>query len=482
MGKLNLYSVNWQDGMLITQRHLKDQENYFESLTRWYALHSGDNYGLVKKTPSGEAALSMASSVSGNRLRVEISRCQALTPGGHFIEISENLSDVIAGEIEITETQVPVFVAIDVAAKKLTGDPDPSEDVPRIPYQSQNYSVHLGAAPGFPEEQYVQVAELSISGSEVVPSADYYPPCMMINADARLAQKAVDFRNRLENLLKLSSRAYMAVAASGALEGASTNLQNAFKETVYHMVGYLASNLDGFVVGRNAMHPLMMIVYFKRLFRVVTSLLNLRPGLKDYLNERFFAKELNSEVGRFMSSVDAFLLMEYNHRDIGSQVRMIEETLNILRGMMGFLAQTKPEQLGEQAVATETLTYAGKTYRNLEYSSSRLEQVGELSYLQFQIAEPCAVTDAVVLINKDLYSDAEWRSMQVRLGMNEARGLGETDPVDIDTVTFGNKVALHPRDMLKSSSVKQCTLIFRGTGDPKKLGRLGKMDLIVYRA
>jgi len=331
-----------------------------------------------------------------------------------------------------------------VAAKKLTGDPDPSEDVPRIPYQSQNYSVHLGAAPGFPEEQYVQVAELSISGSEVVPSADYYPPCMMINADARLAQKAVDFRNRLENLLKLSSRAYMAVAASGALEGASTNLQNAFKETVYHMVGYLASNLDGFVVGRNAMHPLMMIVYFKRLFRVVTSLLNLRPGLKDYLNERFFAKELNSEVGRFMSSVDAFLLMEYNHRDIG--------------------------------------TYAGKTYRNLEYSSSRLEQVGELSYLQFQIAEPCAVTDAVVLINKDLYSDAEWRSMQVRLGMNEARGLGETDPVDIDTVTFGNKVALHPRDMLKSSSVKQCTLIFRGTGDPKKLGRLGKMDLIVYRA
>jgi hypothetical protein len=70
--------------------------------------------------------------------------------------------------------------------------------------------------------------------------------------------------------------------------------------------------------------------------------------------------------------------------------------------------------------------------------------------------------------------------MQVRLGVNEARGLGETDPIDVDAFTFGNKVALHPRDMLKSSSVRKFTLIFRGAGDPKKFEGLGKMDLIVY--
>lgn len=481
MGKLNLYSVNWQDGMLITQQHLKDQENYFESLARWHALHAGDNYGLVRKSPSGEAALSLIATVSGSRLRVEIKRCQALTPGGYFIEINDTLAEIITGETDITETQVPVFVAVDADSRKLTGDPDSSEDIPRVPFQMQNYSVHLGKNPPFPEIQYIQVAELTINGSEVMPSPDYFPPCITINADDRLAQKTVDFRNRLENLLKLSTRAYMAVAAAGALEGASTTLQQAFKETVYHMVSYLASNLDNFMVGRNAMHPIMMVIYFKRLFRVVSSLLNLRPGLKDYLNERFFTRELNSEVGRFMSSVDAFLLMEYNHRDLGSQISMIENILNVLRGMMAFLAQTKPEQLGEQAVATETLTYAGKTYRNLAYTACRMEQVGELSYLQIQIAEPCPVNDSVILINKDLYSDAEWRSMQVRLGMNEARGLGETDPIDIDIVTFGNKVALHPRDMLKSSSVRKCTLIFRGTGDPKKLAGLGKMDLIVYK-
>jgi len=79
-----------------------------------------------------------------------------------------------------------------------------------------------------------------------------------------------------------------------------------------------------------------------------------------------------------------------------------------------------------------------------------------------------------------MFTDAEWRSMQVRLGINEARGLGETDPIDVDINTFNNKVALHPRDMLKSSSVKQVTLIFRGTGDPQKLSGMGKTDLIIY--
>ena len=55
MSDLNLYSVNWQDGMLITQQHLKDQEKYCEEMVRWYALGAGDRYGLIKKIVLGRA-------------------------------------------------------------------------------------------------------------------------------------------------------------------------------------------------------------------------------------------------------------------------------------------------------------------------------------------------------------------------------------------------------------------------------------------
>jgi hypothetical protein len=480
MSDLNLYSVNWQDGMLITRQHLKDQEKYFEDLIRWHNLDIGDRYGLVKKSFDGKAALALNCLVSGNRLRVEVTHCQAISPDGTYINIEDAGRNPIRAEGAIGEATVPVFVSVDAAAKQTVGEPDPGEDLPRVPYMVNNYAVHLGAAPNLPEGTFLQVAELVINGSEVRYSPNYFPPCVNIAADEQLAVKVSDFRNRLENLLSLSSRAHMAVSTSGALAGESTHLQVAFKETTYLLVYHLAATLDDFVVGRNALHPMHMVIQFKRLFRVFSTLMNLQPGLKDYLNEKFFSKELNSEVGRFMAAVDNFILADYNHRQLGGHIQAIDDLLNTLRGAIGFLAQTKREQLGEQAVATDSLTYQGRTYRVAGFSSTRLEQIGELSYLMVDIAAPRAVADSVVLMSKDLFSVAEWNNMQVRLGLNDARGLGETDPIDVDVTTFGNKVALHPRDMMRSSGVRQITLIFRGARDNTKFKNLGKMDLIIY--
>ncbi len=479
MSDLSLYSVNWQDGMLITQRHLKDQEKYFEELIRWHFFDIGDKYGLVKKSYTGKTALSLNSTISGNKLRVEVVRCQALTPDGTYVDINESARNVVRAEVIISETLIPVYVSVDPIAKSQVGNPDPSEDLPRVPYLINNYAVHLGARPNLSEGQYIQVAELSVNGSEISYSQSYYPPCLSVNADERLAQKVADYKNRLENLLSLSTQAFKGITA-GALSGESTSLQTAFKETVYLLVLHLSSTVDEFISGRNGLHPINLIIHFKRLFRVFTTLFNLQPGLKDYLNERYFSKELNSDIGRFVSSIESFILADYNHEALGEQLHIIDDVLGNLRGILGFLAQTKREQLGEQAVATDTLTYSGRTYRLAAYNSSRLEQAGGLSYLLMDITQPRPLADTVILMNKDLFDVSGWTNMQVRLGLNDARGLGETDPIDVDVTTFGNKIALHPRDMLRSPSVRQVTLIFRGAPDPSKFGRLGKMDLIVY--
>ncbi len=98
MSDLNLYSVNWQDGMLLNQSHLKDQEKYFEEAARWYFSGASDNYGLIKRSPSGQPALNLIASVNGNRLSVEIRRCQAITPNGSYIEINESLGELTPRE------------------------------------------------------------------------------------------------------------------------------------------------------------------------------------------------------------------------------------------------------------------------------------------------------------------------------------------------------------------------------------------------
>ncbi len=480
MSDMKLHSVNWQDGMLISRKHLVDQERYFEELVRWYAQAPGDNFGLLNKPDRPDDGVSMNLSVAGNRLRVELVRCQALTPGGHLIQISEADGNVVLAEAAVTEGRLPVFLCVNPAAKMEVGDPDPAEAVPRMPYLAGNYQLFLGAAPSVATTDFLQIEELEITGSEVHRVDDYYPPSLTTTADSRLQQRTTDFRNRLENLLALSSRAYSAITQAGALSDESSSVQIAFKETMYQMTFAISSLLDDLIVGHNSRHPLNLVILFKRLFRVFVNVLNLHPGMKDYLNARFFTKEMNSEIGHFMASVDAFLLADYDHRDLRGQIGMIGETMTTLRAMFGFLAQLKKEQLGPQAIATDSLTYRGKTYKVAAVDTHRVEQVGELSYLVLDFAAPIAVADAITLMSKDLFSIPEWNNMQVRLGLNEARGLGETDPVDVDATTYGDKVALHPEDMLKSPAVKQLTLIFRGARDTSKLSALAKTDLSLY--
>jgi hypothetical protein len=357
------------------------------------------------------------------------------------------------------------------------GDPDPNEDFPRVPYLVSRYSVHLGEPPNMPEGRFLQVALLQVDGGDISHAPGYYPPSITLYADERLAEKALDFRNRLENLLSLSTRAYRSV---GTLAKESTSLQVAFKDTISTLAYHLTSTVDEFVVGPNAGHPLSMVIFFKKLFRVFATAVSLHSNVSDFLNEKYFSKQVGAEIARYLSSIEAFIMGEYDHRNLGGQIKMIDDILETMRGAMAFLAQTKDKDLGDQAVATETLTYMGRTYRNAAYSTCRLEQVGELSYLMIELSSPGPVGDVVTLMTKDLFGDTEWRSMQVRLGLNDARGLGETDPIDVDTTAFGNKVALHPRDMVDTSSVRQITLIFRGAPDPTKFDRLGKMDMIVY--
>lgn len=480
MSDLNLYSVNWQDGMLITQRHLMDQEKYLEELARWQALNTGFGYGLVSKSSAGKPTLNLNLTVNGDKLRVEISRCQALTAGGHYIEVNETLNNPLKAECQIGDSPIMVYVGVDPKNKDAVGDADPDEELPRLPYRLNRYLLSLGKPPNLPEENYIPVAELNVSGGEVSLSNDYYSPCVTVSASEHLMQKAGDFRNRLENLLSLSSRAFMAMASDASLSGEKTNLQTAYRDTMYFFVYDLASMLDDFAAGRRMMHPLKLIINIKKLFRVLSSLLNMQPGLKDYLNERYFSKERNSEIGRFLALIDGFLLSEYNHLDIRAQIKVIDEIFEELRGLMGFLAQSKKEDLGDQAVATDTLTYQSRTYRLAEYGSYNVENIGGLNYLMIKISKPLPVSDAVILMSKDLFGDSGWASMQVRLGLNDARGLGETDPVDIDGTTYGNKVALHPQDMLQSQAVRQMMLIFRGAGDTDKFSNLGKTDLIIY--
>jgi hypothetical protein len=433
MNNLRLYAVNWQDGMLLTQRHFQDQERFLAELARWYAMPSGDGYGLVRKGHGAPPALSVNLAVTGDRLTIELIRCQAVTPNGYFVEIDSSRAEPVQTAVPAPSGDVPVYLCVTPDKSVPTGSADPGEDLPRLPYLLAGYALHVGERPIASEGEVLQIAQLEVRGNEVRLAADYYPPCVNTYADERLHQKVTDLRNRLESLMSIGSRAYGAVKA-----GEKTELQAALYNVIHDFVSHLAATLDDFVVGPNAGHPHDTFRFFRKLFRTFYTLLGLHPGVKDFVHEKYFVKQAGMDISQFISMIDNYLLAEYNHEHIGGHVLALEHILEHIKGLLSHLAQVKSEQLGPQAVATDSLAYLGRTYMVSPYAGTRVEQVGELIYLEIKLAKPRPMRDAVILLAKSLFSVQDWPNMHVRLGLNEARGLGEPDPVAGDAPPYGD--------------------------------------------
>ncbi len=399
----------------MSEQHLRDQEAYFENLVRWYALRGGDYYGLAAKSSSGEPSLSLHLSLSGSTLAVQVVRCQALTSDYCVVEINPATEPVVKADTRVSDAAVPVYISLSPQAKREAGQPDPGEDIPRPPYRAFDYRLHLSQPPDLPVGHYLQVAEINVAGGSVAISDRYIPPCLSLSADARLMAKAQEFRNRIENLLKLAATGYQKVAAAPA----DSELQMAVREALFACATHTAAFADSLITTRNAGHPAEMVALLKRLFRLYRTALLLQPRLRDHLNEKFFSRQGEGDVRTFEAAVDTFLLADYDHRQIALGLAAIDDILARLRGVLGFLAQEDPVKLDRGAVVEETLTYNGRTYRLAAFGEHKVERIGELTYLSINLAQPMAVSDALVFVAKELLSAGEWSGMRAKFGINE---------------------------------------------------------------
>jgi len=479
MSNFRLYSVNWQDGMLVARKHLLDEERYVEDLARWYAYPVGERYGLARKSSDGRPALGLTVLVHGARVRVELSRCQAITSDGTVIEINESGPEVLFAEAPLQGDRIDVFLAVNREAKRPVGAPDARELVPRAPFAARDYALHLGEPPALPESDFLQIARLKIAGGDVVQAPDYYPACLSMYATDGAYEKHKEYCNRLESLMAVISRAHL-VAATAPPAGGRNELPAGIEALCDRVGAQLAATFDLLALGPAAPHPHEVVVFFKRLFRTVATALAYRPAVKDYLNDRLFSRTLGSSMGAFVSQIDSFLLTEYNHRGLSEHFHAIDAVLRLLQETFSFLAQS--DRIAPEPSITETVEYQGRTYAMAATSGLRCEERDGLCYLLVALPAAIPLSDLVVLMAKELFDVSQWNAMQVRLGMNDALGLGQTDPVKVDTVTYGSKVVLRAQDMVRNAAVKQVNLIFRGKGDVRKFRELKPSELLIYTA
>lgn len=93
---IDLQSVNWEYGMLLSPEHLLRQERYIDSTFLWVLRYCTQAYGLIGAGPRVESAERGAAKHDpvvevvddGDEMKVSVSQCRGVSPSGDIIDIS----------------------------------------------------------------------------------------------------------------------------------------------------------------------------------------------------------------------------------------------------------------------------------------------------------------------------------------------------------------------------------------------------------
>ena len=149
MDDLNVWGVNWIDGMLVSSVHLNQQEDFTLNLSRWAASHLAGGYGVVKPATARNEPLEVQLRRDGSLLYVSVLRCEALLPNGTPVQINEEFTQFRAVELKIdltkeTRERLPIYLYASPSDKTTFGDPLPGEQLSRLPFQVPRLTLSVG--------------------------------------------------------------------------------------------------------------------------------------------------------------------------------------------------------------------------------------------------------------------------------------------------------------------------------------------------
>ncbi len=341
---INLGSVNWTQGMLLTPEHFLRQEKYFDSALLW-AIHYGlDGYGLVgsgaRAEPAERGAAKHDPVISvdddGEAVKVSVTQCRGITPSGDIIEISpSNAIDNSFPKSQIEGHQeIGVYIVGEPHDKVIeNGYEDPAN--PQVKStRRQRYRLQLDVTAAEATHSLMVSRLRKAEGSiryERIPGL--IPVCTTLIGHSELKRAWERLRDQIislsERYLQLHKAIveYIAIAAGSYIPTGGDN-------EVLQFVGRMVIALESSIY--DVLDPLQPPRQFlQKLYRVVRSAsvyLDLSPPTREYFRELValgmteFSSLLEQEQQALLANRELTI-----HDNLSEDVSRIEAALNRLR-------------------------------------------------------------------------------------------------------------------------------------------------------
>jgi hypothetical protein len=342
--EINLSSVNWTQGMLLTPEHFLRQEKYFDSALLWAIHYALDGYGLVgsggrvEPVERGTARHDPVIDIDDDSeaIKVSVSQCRGISPAGDIIEISP--SNAINRSFHKSQIEghreLGVYIVCEPHDKVVEdGYDDPAN--PQIKStRRQRYRLQLDVTAAEAPHSLMISRLRKAEGSmryERVPG--FIPVCTTLIGHSELKRAWERLRDQIISLSERYLQLHKAIVEYIAIAAGSYIPTGADNE-VLQFVGRMVITLESSIY--DALDPLQSPQRFlKQLYRVVRSAsvyLDLSPPTREYFRELValglteFSSMLEQEQQALLANRELTI-----HDNLSDDLRRIEQAFHRLR-------------------------------------------------------------------------------------------------------------------------------------------------------
>lgn len=342
--EIDLSSVHWTQGMLLTPEHFVRQELYFDSAMLWLARYATDSYGLVGIGARGDSAERgaakhdpvMSVDDDGENLKISLTQCRGISPSGDIFEIdpSNPLHQSFAKREFEGAQELGVYVVCAPHEKSVTEGIEDTANPQIKSTRRQTYRLKLDVNAAEASHSLMVSRVRRIEGTlQYEKLSGFIPMCTTLIGHSELKRAWDRLREQMVSLADRYMQLHKAMVEYVALAvGRSINTRE--DEETLQFVGRMVMTLESGV--HEVLNPLQTPQRFlQQLYRVVRSAavyLDLSPPTHDYFLQ--LAKVGVTEFESLLEQERQTLLSSRNlavRDNLTADVERIEQALARLR-------------------------------------------------------------------------------------------------------------------------------------------------------
>jgi hypothetical protein len=314
------------------------------------------NYGLLPSVGDQDNPVKIVIFLDNQHtLRVKVFECNAITPGGGRINISESidlqeftapLPETVYEVTQIKQEDLYISLSVNHFKQIPVGALDPSEEPPRHPFTVPECKVHLVPESLLGKKEsglnFLLIGKIHISEKGTELDKDFIPPCCSVLSHPKLVTFHAEFDKFLSQL-----EVDLVSIIKKIRDKEQTNSLAVTLETVADpLLYFLSTNILGFRWNIPVQPPLLMCEQIAQSARIIKNALDANSGKTKEELLNYFTEWCTLNQGDFEKILFRTVNFDYQHSNMFKTLATMMEFAEVISTLFSKLS--KLEYIGKK--------------------------------------------------------------------------------------------------------------------------------------